>query len=90
MGGKRRRGAKATGPGSKMRTPLRLAGNSEKPEEERSPAMESNFCQAWRGHGQEEEDFILQRPSDHGRQACLGESHEWGRGGREMSWALSV
>ena len=23
-------------------------------------------------------------------QACLGESHEWGRGGREMSCALSV
>lgn len=52
--------------------------------------MESSFCQTWRGHGQEEKDFILQRPSDHGCQACPGESHEWGRGGREMSWALSV
>lgn len=52
--------------------------------------MESSFYQEWRGHGQEEKDFILQRPSDHRCQACLGESHEWGRGGREMSWALSV
>ena len=63
MGGKRR-GAKATGPWSKRRrTPLSSAGNSETPEEERSPAMESSFYREWRGHGQEEKDFILQRPS---------------------------
>ena len=25
--------------------------------------MESSFYREWRGHGQEEKDFILQRPS---------------------------
>lgn len=47
--------------------------------------------QAWRRHGKEEKDSFLKGQMNMGPRLILVRvRHKWGRGGREVNWALSM